>query len=248
MAILPGDTLRSNRARARNSPDVAAHPIQNRNPRRQFFANATQSQYVNGKLVEFSWMLFHFDVPGQRWRVERRGKDGAQIQNSTQFYRLLDNTSYAIDTTATGRVYCSKIDVPPGSVQPPVVLDPSAVDLGPSTAGGQPAELWEAHMPKTASHMAYVADTLVQAKPAAGRAPMGLTFNFTTHYLAGKCEPYTSGPCDSSMVRDNTGDLSVGPMPDWLFYLPDGFDCHNPVGGAEAEARPAPTGPFGFPF
>ena len=149
----------------------------------QFSANCTETQAVDGVPIRnlTNSFRFHFDVPGQRWRVEQENKDGS---NTTQIYRLLDRISYNIQTSAAGVVQvCAILPVFPGAVQPPVVIDHSAVDLGPSTAGGQPAELWEAHVPATARHAAYVADTWVQAKPAAGRHPMGLIFNTTQQYV-----------------------------------------------------------------
>ena len=202
----------------------------------QFFSNSTSSRYVNGKLVEASWFLFHFDVPNQRWRIEQEYNG----DNVTQIYRLNDKVSYNIHTNADGLVRCAQLPVLPGVYQPNVTINTSATDLGPSMAGGQPAIMWESQTPVGPRvPLPYVVDTSVQAKAAKGRNPMGLLFNVTTKYAAGNCEPYTSDSCIVHNVRDNTRTRSVGPMLDWHFYLPEGFKCVN----SEMD-----TYDFGFPM
>jgi hypothetical protein len=188
----------------------------------QFSTNASAQMYTNGKLVpaDSDYFEWYMDQPNDRYRTEKVDKDG---KNNTQIYDLAQNKAYYLitDTYGTGKIeLCHNLSlaIPPGSKQPPLIVDLHNVsDLGPTTFGGQPAELWEAHIPKSINvPQPITADYFLQAHAAPGRNPMLLKQNDTYKNSAGDIV---------SMVRDYTKGLKVGPPPAWMFSLPPGLAC-----------------------
>jgi hypothetical protein len=186
----------------------------------QFSTNASAQTYKNGKLVpaDSEFFEWYMDQPNDRYRTERVDKDG---KNNTQIYDLGQNKSYFLitDTYGTGKIeLCHILPIPPGENQPPLIVDlHNLTDLGPTTFGGQPVELWEAHIPKSVHvPQPITADYFVQAHAAPGRNPMLLKQNGTFKDSAGDIY---------SMVRDYSKGLKVGPSPAWMFSLPPGFNC-----------------------
>lgn len=202
-------------------PELLTHAPAPPELEQQFSTNASAQQYTNGKLMpeESDHFMWYMDQPNDRYRTEKVDKDG---KNNTQIYDLAQNKSYFLitDTYGTGKIeLCHILPVPHGEKQPPLIVDPNnATDLGPTTFGGQPVELWEAHIPahKEGNPDAITADYFLQAHAAPGRNPMLLKQNST----------FPTGTGDIvSMVRDYSKGLKVGPPPAWMFFLPPGFNC-----------------------
>ena len=123
-------------------------------------------------------LISHTVTIPHRWRITNVYASG---DNVTQIYHLNESKSWYIKTDVkTGAItMCHLLPVPPGVVQPPVAIDPSALDLGPTPTSSEPEERWEAHL-TTPSVATAVYD--VQAHAAPGRDPMLMRQNTSAYH------------------------------------------------------------------
>jgi hypothetical protein len=143
-----------------------------------FLASGTADSASNKHASHCRWLTSHTPRIACRWRITNVYPDG---DNVTQIYRLNESTSWYIKTDVkSGEItLCHMLPVPPGSKQPPVTIDPSAVDLGQTPSSGQSEERWEAHLTTPA---VYTAVWDVQTHAAPGRDPMLMRKNTSQHY------------------------------------------------------------------
>ena len=152
--------------------------------------------------------------------------------NVTQIYHLNESKAWYIKTDVkSGAItLCHILPVPPGSKQPPVVIDPSAVDLGLAPSSGGSEERWEAHLTTPA---VYTAVWDVQTHAAPGRNPMLMRQNTSQHYAL--CP---QGP--------SKGKVRCAPLPPlhYHFLTPPTYATTAPAGtlptGPRARQQPGP--------
>jgi hypothetical protein len=101
--------------------------------------------------------------------------------NVTQIFHLNESKAWYIETDVkSGAItLCHVLPVFPGTKQPPVTIDPSAVDLGQTPASGGSEERWKAHL---TTPDVYTAVWDVQTRAAPGRDPMLMRQNTSQHY------------------------------------------------------------------
>lgn len=188
----------------------------------QFYASVKLSQYQDGALFSESNYDMYLDKPNQRYRQT------LPEANRTMVADYKNNVFFILSNGV-----CTIMPPPP---HPPAVqvIDPRAVDMGPTTvSGGEAAELWTAKFQDESKYATnHTLNAAVQTKPAAGRLPVRLLTSDTFHQgtpgrtgLPGcscKPTPCKSVPCLRKVVNDYSNGLHVGPMPDSLFAQPVG--------------------------
>ena len=171
----------------------------------QFYATVKGTTYQNGSEYRTFGSTTYYDPPNQRFRQDTTSPTRRLIAD----YK--NNVGFEIDASGS----CTLRQMPTNPPAPPIVA-PNAVDAGPATVGGQPAELWRAVVGIQTVIVA------VQTQPAAGRNPVRLLTNasYTDPSCACHPPPCAEYPCQVSDVNDYSTDLHVGPMPDSLFAKP----------------------------
>jgi hypothetical protein len=110
---------------------------------------------------------------------------------------------------------CTKLAPPANPPAKPIMPD-NAVDDGATTvSGGQPADLWTAQVVDQGGN-AHSMSYAVATQPAAGRNPVRLLTNDTCPML----DPSGKQIGMETHASDQSTNLHVGPMPDWLFAVP----------------------------
>jgi hypothetical protein len=171
----------------------------------QFYATIKGVQYQNGSEYRTFGSKMYYDPPNQRYRED--------VKDRYVVADYKNNVGFEID--ASGSCTLRQMPNPPAL---PIVA-PSAVDAGPATVGGQPAELWKAVI--AGNLFAQTVIVAVQTQPAAGRNPVRLLTNASYQEPSCDCHPPCKEyPCFVSDVNDYSTDLHVGPMPDSLFAKP----------------------------
>ena len=183
----------------------------------QFHALEKVLTLHDGEVYDSRQHLTWYDPANQRWRQEFIDQTGPGT-NNTEVLDVKNNVQFLIRKYPNSTSTCTVM--PSRGPVPPFVLDPTAVDTGPTTFAGQPAELWawdDAPPPGPFGYLQHLTAT-VQAKPAAGRSPALLSTNSTGLDPECMCSPAPCRPKPCTHTALQSFDhLVVGPMPDWLW-------------------------------